>query len=195
MQEKKREVDERHLQLQNLLYEKDHLQRTIQALRDYPLKELGRIEREEGLPGGIGGRHQGLLSIADHRQNMDLLRVEKETRDQHHRAHLAAQKQKEILAAQLQGLREALGVEIPREIEELDALCLGIKDRMPELPVAALFGGYVLECTIVMASVMYLNGKLFATTTPPQVRPGGRQRLATAPLPPVGPAPRLRASL
>ncbi len=166
MQAKKREVDERHLQLQNLLYEKDHLQRTIQTLRDFPLKELAKMEREEGaqlLPGLVHGGEGRLLSVEEHRNNMERLRAEKETRDRLHQEHVAAQKQRETLVNELNQLRETLGSTLPRQIEELEALCTGIQGRMPDLPVAAPFGGYPVEDVRALPQALYtLLGRLHA---------------------------------
>ena len=168
MQAKKREVDERHLQLQNLLYEKDHLQRTIQTLRDFPLKELAKMEREEGVPllPGLteGAEGEGrLLSMEEHRQNMETLRTEKETRLRLHQEHAAAQTKRAALAEELNKLRETLGTTLPRQIEELDALCRGIQERMPDIPVAVPFGGFSVDDLRALPQALFiLLGRLHA---------------------------------
>lgn len=168
MQAKKREVDERHLQLQNLLYEKDHLQRTIQTLRDFPLKELAKMEREEGvplLPGlteGADGEGR-LLSMEEHRQNMETLRAEKETRLRLHQEHADAQTKRAALAEELSKLRDMLGTTLPRQIEELDALCRGIQERMPDIPVAVPFGGFSVDDLRALPQALFiLLGRLHA---------------------------------
>lgn len=140
IQAKKKEVDERHLQLQNLLYEKDHLQRTMQALRDYPMKELTKMEKEEGVS-LLSGLGHGLISVQDHRNNMDILRLEKEEREKMHKDHLEAQSRRTVLAAEIAKLKEALGNEFPRQIENLTTMCKAIKTKMPDIAMAAPFGG------------------------------------------------------
>ena len=140
IQAKKKEVDERQLQLQNLLYEKDHLQRTIQSLRDYPMREVNKMEKEEGtsLLFGLG---KGLIAVPDHRKNMDILRLEREGREAMHRDHLEAQNRRTVLAAEIAELRDALGNEIPGHIHELTSVCKTIQERMPKIQMAAPFGG------------------------------------------------------
>ena len=157
-------MDERHLQLQNLLYEKDHLQRTIQALRDLPLVELRRIEREEGA---------ALLALAEddtapvpaeaHRANLQLLQEARDRRKALHEEVAAAQARKEARAAELARLREALGVGIPRQIEELDGVCKGIREKHPELPVALPFAGIESDELRALPQPLYqLLGRLLA---------------------------------
>ncbi|KAG5177663.1 Fms-interacting protein-domain-containing protein [Tribonema minus] len=48
--ERRRELDGVHLQLQNLLYERDHLLREIQLCRDHPTPQLDKMARDEGAP-------------------------------------------------------------------------------------------------------------------------------------------------
>lgn len=166
MQSKKKEVDDRHLQLQNLMYEKDHLQRTIQSLRDFPMAELTKIEEDEGaplLPGLTEGGQVRLLPVEEHRLSLERLQEEKGARIQLHEEHVAAQTKRAALSREVDELRAMLGTSLPRQIEELDALCTGIHERIPGLSIAAPFGGFPPEQVQALPRPMYvLLGRLQA---------------------------------
>ena len=136
IQEKKREVDERNLQLQNLLYEKNHLQRTIQGLRDFPLRELNAIASDEGVP-VLVKRDDDLFPPEVHRDKVETLKREREERVKLHEEHLEAQSRKAALSEELAKQREHLDVEIPRQIEELVAVSKAVQSKVPGLQVAS----------------------------------------------------------
>lgn len=56
----KKEVDQASLDLQNLLYEKEHLQREIQMAKELQCKELTSLQQAEGED--IGKRSESLSS-------------------------------------------------------------------------------------------------------------------------------------
>ena len=158
-------MDERHLQLQNLLYEKDHLQRTTTALRDLPLAELRRAEREEEGAALLQLREEDHAPVPpeEHRRNLLQLQEARERRKALHEEVAAAQARKQARAAELQRLREALGVGIPRQIEDLEAVCKGIREKHPELPVALPFAGVEPEELRGLPQPLYqLLGRLLA---------------------------------
>ncbi|CAM9875530.1 unnamed protein product, partial [Choristocarpus tenellus] len=67
----KKEMDSYHLQLQNLLYERDHLLRETQLCRDFTTKEVDKMEEDEG-ESFVEGLNR-LLTEEQHQTNLNIL--------------------------------------------------------------------------------------------------------------------------
>lgn len=124
-------MDEQHLQLQNLLYHKDHLQRSIKTLQEYPLQALRQVENEAGtdqqplLEGDIGS----VKPAHEHSSNQSRLEQEREERRRLHQELESAQEQRKALAKEIEALKETLLVDIPRQVEELHDCARAIQEK------------------------------------------------------------------
>ncbi|CAM9854576.1 unnamed protein product, partial [Chrysoparadoxa australica] len=74
----KKQMDSYQLQLQNMLYERDHLVREIQLCRDFTNRELNKIEKDEGEK--LLESIDGVQDAKVHQRNLSLLASELKTR-------------------------------------------------------------------------------------------------------------------
>lgn len=127
LQMKKQNLDSRHLQLQNLLYHKDHLQRGIRALQEHHLPALAKVEGET-----VRIRLSDLAAVqssAEHRACQRLLEEEREERQGLHQELRNVETARASLADEIEKLKDMLSATIPKHLEELHDCAMSIFAR------------------------------------------------------------------
>ena len=114
---RKKELDVSHLQLENLQYEKDHIERTIAGLRDFQMRGLEHINSSEGQ--AIFAEDITELNPPDaHQRMLDALVNEREQRSQLNKEYQETVRQQTQLTVEVQRAKDQLEG-LPKELQSL----------------------------------------------------------------------------
>ncbi|CAM9146294.1 unnamed protein product [Ectocarpus sp. 12 AP-2014] len=127
----KQTMDVNHLQLENLLYERDYLSRETQLCRDFTMTELNKMEEEE---------EQGFLEDVDtlqtaeeHADNLAILKDQKEQRINAQLALKATQIRVKAANSTVKESRDYLD-RLPENLKDVERALAPLKKNMPWRP-------------------------------------------------------------
>jgi len=124
----KRKLDRQHLQLQNLIYKKQHLLREMKLCRDFKTREVSKIEKDEGL--SIVVEEDDLAGDAKHQDRLALLTSEMQERKSLEESLAQAKDRRDNLIRTLEEKR-TLFASLPEQLRALRTACQ---------PLQTLFG-------------------------------------------------------
>ncbi|CAM9549731.1 unnamed protein product [Laminaria digitata] len=124
-------MDLNHLQLENLLYERDHLSRETQLCKDFTMKELNKMEDDEEQ--GFLEDVDTLQSREEHARNLTILKDQKDKRTNSQLQLEAVQIRVKAATSAVSESKQYLS-KLPESLKDVEKALVPLRKNMPWRP-------------------------------------------------------------